>query len=685
MTALRRCALAYSTMSLGASFFLFGAGFQIFNLGLWIQSEPAILALFISGACCALGLALLALLREPVSRAFRHPLIVALAALTLWSALAAFGAPFPIRSWFGAPETGQGSLSLFVLTVDTGLALVLWRHRRLRTTLLIAATAAVAVLALLNIVASDGSPWRPGAWAEYQAYIGFFMLLSLLCIPGRKRLVSVWAVMTLVATMTVILSKNRSAIALLAFAPVLCWLIRLMQSKWAARREAPSSGAGLTLILEAGPLRAGLGGLAVLSPVMVAMGVAAFATMTGQFSSWSRFMFYKVALTRLVSEPGLLLHGAGWGSYNDTLFAYTFIPGVTNYEGTHWKPTNWEGMTGGAFHVHNEAIELILAIGLPGAALVAALAATLVCCAPQRRFAAIVALWIMTFGLAGAWFMLPACLPFAALAMAATVASQRRAAPAGTHRDRRYAPAAILVAALLSAGAVIQFKVARHNQALLATVQKSAPATPPARLYQDSGRGGNHLWWVALNYRNHLNHLAQTQQAITADQAQWLLYLIQAIDQQITAGNAGLRLRALGVELRNDLATSLPDPAFDAVRAATLPLWQMRLGELLALAPRRSELAIPFFTLLLNEGNDTATLALADDILRRDAHDPVGLWFSGLVHAKSKLGENQGLDQLARALDHGIARFLPVDADFRAELGRAAARVSTGPNGAPSP
>jgi hypothetical protein len=684
MTLPRRCALAYSAIALGASFFLFAAGFQVFNLGLWIQSEPAILALFISGACCALGLAALALLREPVGHIFRHPLIVTLGALTLWSGLAALNAPLPIRSWFGAPETGQGALSLLVLTVNTGLALVLWRHRRLRAALLISASVAIAALTLLNIVASEGSPWRPGAWAEYQAYIGFFMLLALLCVPGRKRRASAWAVMALVAIMTVILSKNRSAIALLGWAPVLCWFIRRMQSKWMARpkagREAASAGAGLKLILTAGPLRTGLAGFAVLSPVIIAFGLAAIATMTGQFSSWSRFMFYKVALARLASEPGLLFSGAGWGSYNDTLFAYTFIPGVNNYEGTLWQPTNWEGMTGGAFHVHNEAIELILAIGLPGAALAAALAATLLCCAPLRRFAAIAALWITTFGLAGAWFMLPACLPFAALAMAATVASPRRTAPAETNRNWRFAIAAIVAAALLSIGAVIQFKVARQNQALLVAVQQNAPTTPPTRLYQDSGRGGNHLWWVALNFRNHLDNLTQTKQAITPDQVRWLLYLIEAIDEQTTSGNAGLRLRALGVELRNDLATRLSEPVFDAVRAAALPLWQMRLGELLALAPRRSELAIPFFTLLVNAGNDAATLALADDILRRNAQDPVGLWFSGLVHAKSKLEERQGLDQLARALDHGIGRFLPVDANFRAELGRAAARVSTGPN-----
>jgi hypothetical protein len=672
MTLPRRCALAYSAIALGASFFLFAAGFQIFNLGLWIQSEPAILALFASGACGALGLALLALSREPVGHALRHPLMLALGALTLWSGLAAWGAPLPIRSWFGAPETGQGALSLLVLTVDTGLALILWRHRRLRAALLSAAGAAIAVLTLLNIAATEGSPWRPGAWAEYQAYIGFFMLLALLCLPGRKRPVSAWTAMTLVAIMTVVLSKNRSAIALLALAPVLGWLIWLTQSKWTARAGARS-------------LRPALAGLALLSPLLVAAGIGAIATMTGQFSSWSRFMFYKVALARLVAEPWLLFHGAGWGSYNDTLFAYTFIPGVSNYEGTLWRPTNWEGMTGGAFHVHNEAIELILAIGLPGAALAAALAATLLYCAPLRRYAAIAALWIMTFGLAGAWFMLPACLPFAALAMAATVASPRRAAPADARRDWRFASAAILAAALLAGAAAVQFKVARHNQALLAAVQLRAPSTPPAALYLDSGRGGNHLWWIALNFRNYLNNLAQSKQAITADQARWLRYLIEAIDEQSTGGNAGLRLRALSVELRNDLAGSLSDPALDAVRAATLPLWQMRLGELLALAPRRSDLAIPFFTLLVNEGNDAAALALADDILRRNAQDPVGLWFSGLVHARSQLGERQGLDQLARALENGIGRFLPVDANFRAELERAAAQAPTAPSRAPAP
>lgn len=640
----------------------------MFNLGLWIQSEPGILVLLSSGACSALGLAMLAWLGEPVGHTFRLPPIVALAALTLWSALAALGAPFPMRSWFGAPETGQGTLSLIVITVNTGLMLIVWRDRNLRKALLVSASVAIAVLTALNIVAPDGSPWRPGAWAEYQAYIGFFMLLALFCLPGRRRAASAWGAMLLLAITTIIASKNRSAIALLGCAPVLWWLIRLMQSRWEEKPEAARVRPAFRQILQPGMLRAGLAGLAALSPLIVGIGVAVVATLTGQFSSWSRFMFYKVALMRLIAEPSLLFQGAGLGSYNDTLFAYTFLPGVSNYEGTVWKPTQWEAMTGGAFHPHNEAIELMLATGLPGAVLAAALAVTLVCCAPRRRFAAIAALWIMTFGLAGSWFMLPACLPFAVLAMSATVASQNRLEPAGVKRSRRFAFVSILLAALLGGGAVIQFKVARQNQALLAAVQNSAPATRPTALYWDFDRGGNHLWWIALNFRHYLNEQVQSKQAITADDAKWLLYLIQEIDQQIAVGNAGLRLRSLGVEMRNDLASSLADPAFDAARAATMPLWQMRLGELLTLAPGRSDLAIPLFTALLNGGNEAAVLALADDILRRNVDDPVGLWFLGLVHVKSPLWEERGREQLRAALDKGIGRFLPIDANFRAEL-----------------
>lgn len=678
----RRLALTFAALCVGANLFLFGAGLRPFSLGLWPQSEPVVLMGLLIGACSALALATLSTLGEPVARALRHPLIACLGALTAWSAVAGSLTSLPMRSWFGAPETGQGTLSLLVLTVNSALLLLLWRRRPIRHVLVAAACLAVVALSLLNGFFPDGSAWRPGSWSEYQAFIGFFMMITLLCLPVRGRAIRGRALLTAMIALVIVLSKNRSAIILLALAPFLWWLIRALVKRGAAGRQADRPGRRPAWLRVPAP-RVSLAALAALSPVLVGAGIAMTGALTGQYSSWSRLMLYKVALARLMAEPVLLLHGAGWGGYNDTLFAYQFLPGVTNYVGSVWKPTHWEGLMGGAFHPHNEALEVILALGVPGAALMAGVAAILIRLAPRRNFAAIATLWIMAFGLAGAWFMLPACMPFTALALAATVAARRaplrllplpplRAPlpplPLPPLRARRWPGVAVAagVAAALCAGALIQYRVARDSARLLDTVLGPAPAAAPLHLYADGGRGGGHLWWVALNFRHYLNNKARSGQAISADEARWFLYLIDAIDTQIAIGDAGLRLRSLSVEMRNDLVTGLPGDIMNPARVAALPLWQMRIGELLALAPGRSELAIPYLSAMLSEKADTVVLAFAEDVLRRTPDDPVALWFSGLALADLKPESGAGPQRLRRALENGIERFLPVDARLRA-------------------
>ncbi|MBC7857454.1 MAG: hypothetical protein H7Z39_01505, partial [Burkholderiaceae bacterium] len=230
----------FAALCVGASLFLFGAGMRPFNLGLWTQSEPVVLAWFVGGACSALALAALSIQGAPVARALRHPLIVCLGALAAWSVVAGAVAPFPMRSWFGAPETGQGTLSLLVLTVNSALVLLLWRRRAPRNILVAAACLAAATLALLNGFFPEDSAWRPGAWGEYQAFIGFFVMIALLCLPprgpanrDRTRMIALMAI----AALVIVFSKNRSAIILLALAPLLWALIRALEKSAGAGRR----------------------------------------------------------------------------------------------------------------------------------------------------------------------------------------------------------------------------------------------------------------------------------------------------------------------------------------------------------------------------------------------------------------------------------------------------------------
>ena len=78
-------------------------------------------------------------------------------------------------------------------------------------------------------------------------------------------------------------------------------------------------------------------------------------------------------------------------------------------------------------------------------------------------------------------------------------------------------------------------------------------------------------------------------------------------------------------------------------------------------APRRSDIAIPYFDYLLFHGRDAEALTLANLILARRDNDPVGLWFSGVVMLANPASGGAGLRNLRQSLAFGIRNLMPID------------------------
>ncbi len=637
-----RLVLAFGTTILAGSQFIFLGGLRPFALGLWFQSEPVVLAHFVSGGLAAFALAAVVLADKGAAAILRNPVVLALAAMTLWSGLAAGAAPLPMRSWFGAPETGEGVLALLALTAETALAASLWRRRGPRLVVAASAALAVAAIVLLNLGYLLDHSATAAAWPEYAAFAGLFLLVTLSCLPDRRpRVRHLRWVAAAVAVAAVALSRNRSAMALLAAAPVLWLGIRTGQRHLAPRR-----------------LRLAVVGLALIAPLAAASAMAGMAALGGNHSAVARATMGKVGIERLRAEPMLLLSGTGWGSFNDTLLAYANAAGASYYQGTVAKPS-WEGLGGGAFHCHDEVLETVLSVGLPGAALAAVAVIFLIRAAPRRRFAAVAAFWLVILALTGVWFLLPPVLPFAALAIGATAARWRpRTLPSPP--ALAWGPP-LAGGLLLAAAAVPQYETAKGAERLLAAVNGPPPAGAAAQAYGDDRRGGHHLWWIALNFTVRLNEQIQAGRPVSGAEAEWLRILLGAIDRQAALGTASLRLRSLGVAIRNDLARAMGDHALDPVRAEALPAWRERIEQLLMAAPRRTDLAIPYLDHRLRNGDRPEVLSFANRLLAADPTDPVGLWFSGLALLPAERSIPLGLSRLVQAVDRGVNRFLPVE------------------------
>lgn len=622
---------------LGLSLFSFLCGLHPLALGVWFQSEPTVLALYLAGGLAFLALAAAAISGMAGGGIMFHPAFAALLGLALWSALAALGQPLAMRSWLGTPETGQGVFSLVALSGLTMLAALLWRFSWPRKILMGIALLAGTISTVLDTALPRDHALRPDAWPEYGAFVGLFLLVALSCLPGQDRRFLRWtAVAAGLALAMVLLSRNRTAWALAVYAPLL-WLVVSRLGRRLPIRQTRRLAAVLVLLtpFAVGSAMAGLGAVGVNS------------------SAEGRLMMDRVALARIQSEPLTLIRGAGWGSFNDSLLAYLNVEGTRYYLGGVAAP-GWEGTNAGAFHVHNEALEVLLDTGLPGVILAGLCVFQMVALAPRRRFAATASLWSAIAGLTGAWFLLPACIPFAALAVGATAATAPR-----WRLPRGLAIAlSLLFAAVLAAAGVFQYQAARNGEKLVAAIAGPAPEIPPGEVFNDFDRGGPYLWWTTLSLGVDLSGKAQTGEPLGQDKMRWLTYLLKAGDDKMALGLGSIRLASLAPAIRGDLAVGRSGGEFAGFEGRQL--WRQSLGRLLAVAPRRSDLAIPYLEYCLQHGDPRATAVFAQEILARHPLDPVGHWFLGLAQIDATPSFDEALRHLAVAIEQGIDRFLPV-------------------------
>lgn len=355
-----RIARIAATVAACASLFVWGAALPPFHTGLWFMTEPQEIALWASGALAAIVLAWHPGARE----AMRSPLVLiplALAGLTLVTSLAQ---PFPVRSWFGPPQTGEGGFWFLTL----GLQVALFRLADRVWAARVALGSAAAVVG----ITMDGQPLN--SFTDYLAFVGIALAIIH---PG-------WFGMLWCAGL-VIASGSKGAMMLTPFMVAMALVV--------GRDRLP---------------RAIVAGIA---PLYAMVGILALAEWMP--SAWSRLLLWRISVEGMIAEPMTWLVGHGWGGYNDMLLRHRALAVALDptWEGAWWR---------GAWHSHNAPIEALLSVGIVGLVLVIALYA--LAAARSDRIGA--GLWAAMAGLAAIWPPIPCVVPFIALALAVT--SERR-------------------------------------------------------------------------------------------------------------------------------------------------------------------------------------------------------------------------------------------------------------------
>ena len=668
------------TTTLALCPFLFVLALKPFAYGIWFQAEPITVGLLALGAVAGVCLLLLDLTGHRVWPVFREPPLLCLLVLILWSAVVSPLQDLPARSWFGTPETGEGIFAFLALLMLCALGWVLWPYPAIRRALALAATAAAVIIGALNAVLPTGSPWRPQLLGAYGGTIGPAVALVVLGAMPRldRRAILVAFIAGLPA---VLFSQSKVALLLYCVLAPLAWggLMRV-QWRWRPCRRRQclaltplAAVAAMALIAGAGMALPPLDVYAWL-PRHAADAILHFtsAGATGIdlfYSLRSRSLLALAGFAGLAAHPLAWLTGFGWGSYNDLLYRHTFIAGVRGFQDGVWIPS-WEGVGAGAFHVHSDPLETLFSAGLPAA--IGYLAFLCAIVLRSRRamlpFAAIG--WFVIAGLRSAWYPSLLDYPFLAMAIAACCARWRPAPlrpalPQGAEMPLRglgRQALCLAAAATLAFGARASAIDAANGGRLLAALNRQDPAELPVfqRLPPGHGRGGVHLWWAALNYVYFLDTRLSQGHKPTEAQALWYARLLDLVDRQTAAGRAGVRLAALTVAMRNDLAANGADTTLAALRQRALPGWDAAVVGLIRRAPDRTDVAVPDLAWLTRQRQYMSILGLCGQIFTVHPGDRVCLWYSGVALITDPGSRDAAFADLHRALAMDVGAVVPV-------------------------
>ena len=603
-----------------------------FQLGYWGRAEPLVVGWHACAALAALGMGLYALAGAGrVAEAFSNSIVLLPLALGAFSLIAAPLVQVPRLSVLGAPQSGQGALWYveFALMIAAARVVRVEGHWR--------AMQRGAILAVLAVAAIKGFDWwweRQGGnhlliWvAAYYAWLGV-ALPAFTDDAGRF-----WRPLGWIATCAVVLAaRSSSAVAALILGILVMACITVFdRQKWIQR----AAGMLPVAILVAAP--------AILLTVDAIGSVASLADRRS-------LLLMAGALLRSWS-PGNWLVGEGWGRTQDMFHA-----NLAASQQVLWNES-WIFMSSDYFHSHSALVEALLSAGIPGLVLTAAwfAAITMGADAGKRRLAAGYATALAV--LSALWFQLTLSLPLAALALAA-LAPLCPERPVPRPSRLRLVAAFCVIAAIAFGGVAMRLYVhGRQVDLVLADLLASAPA--PHGLPADP-RGSDHL--AAGLIRDGFNRLEGATTPAEREQAMAVARLMTShlADRIPLTTTVGLVESGLSWQVQVQMIGSLGWMA--GPMAETVALWPVWLDRALALAPRRTDLAISYFTHLAMAGNNLELARRTGAILAVDPGDPVGLYFLGLlaVQKPDLAAKRRGIELLRASVAAGIERYMPID------------------------
>lgn len=642
-----------------------------FQSGIWLQTEPIVCVMLGCAALTAIWFACGFFKGWVTAHTRPHPLWLIQLAWLGWQMLATVAATSPWRSWFGPPQTGDGtalSLSLFLITL---LASALWEVASFRRAIIGTMLATLLAQGVLHTIYYQDPDytyhpdrWAPAQWPEY---LGFMVAYVWLALFAGERIESMKAYLTLLVFTAFLLfvSWNKTAIAL--FVPVLIlsmamsWLplpkhiqkILVPGKKWRI-------AAMLACVLPMAMVPAS-GWVSLLEPYAAENHIAALLTAKSD-GIGARLVMNQVAISTMRHEPDRWLLGDGWGRYTDDLFKYALVDGVYVFHEGNREP-NWFLVDGSSYHSHSQPLEALLSLGLTGMLLWYALPLMLLWFLPAVWFWPCAPMLVALTMLGHFWMQLPQCLVYQGVALALLLAhctgNTQAAAPA---RRRVYTAALLCVALVMAWSAYGQWSAMRYGETLQEALHSgSHEGFSEEWLAQDFARGGDR-WLSSVSFYSKEASVKAAKKEADGNMLVWYSDFLHTAHQASVNPKMGARVSAMELRLQYYLFGGFDDPIFTDLRHEATHEFENAVIRITHKAPLRDDYTT-FFLLNLS-GYTHDDIEREKKILTRMllvAPDNRGaLWLLGFIMSKTTGSEEEGLAMMKKAAQMHVENIFPV-------------------------
>lgn len=668
-----RSALAV-ILSLASFVFILGMPWN--DLGLWRQTEVPSAFLHYSAACAAFIIGFLVFQRDEATIALlRHPVVVAIAGLALFTAAAAPFTDSPWRSVHGTLKHGIGALWHLELAVFVVSGALVLRSRAavVLEASLVVSTSVVLLLFTLPETNPVGWPMSFAEWTGLQAAAVAFVLVS-----RESRLRSVRTVLAAgLLTAGLYVSENRAVmISVIACVVVLIGLRLPVVSKWLSFsrfRAAAIIVVGL----------AGIATMALIAPVIErsAMTSAApsgtdavlsdnpidrHALQEGAFGTlWSRSHMVLMVLRDMTEHPSSLVTGQGWGAFS-TVYEHharevpgrlfpTALPTASR--------TYWDAQKMSDFHSHDLPIEAFLSGGIVAFVLWFAAIAGL---AASSRRGLVAATGIMVGSLF--WF------PVNHMTIALAVLLACVISPAAvSNRARDLASATVIVPTALICAV---FMVAGLQMFLLAKVEHDERYFSPLEADRNPSTCSTITTFMLPEDEVNISlYEVLSQRILRAENREKEVFArtTNLINLSCTLRGyyqSEVNIRALVASLEKRAMLIGIGPASYGPMLDDIVNWGKDIDLLLEIAPQRTEHVIPYLAALIQRSkNKELILAELDRVIAKlPPEDPITVYVEAMRARQS--GDDQGFKtKLRKAVSLGYANIYPVPEQQAMELG----------------